>query len=170
MLISQNMNAALNRQVGSELGASNQYLHIAAFFENESLPALAGFFFRQSDEERAHALRIVHYTLDAGGSVAVPAIEAAPTGITGAETAVQMALDWELEVTQQINGLMDLAMEENDHMTQQFLRWFVEEQLEEVSTMEELLGIVRRAGESGLLLVEQYVAHMGDPHDEEGEE
>lgn len=169
MLISEKMNQALNEQVGRELGASNQYINIAAYFDRESLPELAGFFFRQSDEEREHALRFVRYLLDAGGRVEVPAIEAPPSGFASAEAAVQQALDWELEVTRQINALMDLAIQEKDHTTQQFLRWFVDEQLEEVSTMEELLGVVRRAGEDGLLFVEQYIVRRGDPHAEEAE-
>jgi len=74
-----------------------------------------------------------------------------------------MALDWELEVTRQINGLMDLAIKENDHIAQDFLRWFVTEQLEEVSSMDQLLSVIRRAGEDGLLMVEQYLSRAGTP-------
>lgn len=165
-MISDQMNAAMNQQIGSELHASNQYLNIAAYFEIEGLPEQAGFFFRQSDEEREHALKFVHFLLDAGAKPAVPAIEPATTEISSAEEAVQLSLDWEREVTGQINALMDQAIEESDHASQQFLRWFVEEQVEEVSTMDELLSVVRRAGES-LLLVEDYIARRGDPHAEE---
>ena len=164
MLISDKMNQALNSQIGSELGASNQYVNVAGFFSQEGLPELAGFFFRQSAEERAHAMRFVDYVLDAGGHVAVPAIEAPPSQIDSAEQAVQLSLDWEMQVTGQINALMDLAIQENDHITQGFLRWFVDEQLEEVSTMDELLSVVRRAGEANLLFVEQYIVRKGDPH------
>jgi ferritin len=67
-------------------------------------------------------------------------------------------LNWEVTVTKQINGLVDLAIKENDHITRNFLQWFVNEQLEEVSSMETLLSIVRRAGEGGLLFVEEYLA------------
>ncbi len=168
MLISEKMNAAMNRQIGSELGASNQYLNIASYFERDGLPELAEFFFRQSDEEREHALRFVHFLLDAGGEVAVPQIEEPPTDIKSAVDAVQRSLDWELNVTKQINDLMDLAIEQSDHTSQGFLHWFVEEQLEEVATMEELLSVVRRAGEN-LLLVEEYVVRLGDPHADESE-
>ena len=163
MLISVKMNEAMNRQIGSELGASNQYLNIASYFEADGLPELAGFFFRQSEEEREHALRIVHFLLDAGGEVAVPEIDAPPTDVESAADAVQRALDWEMQVTGQINDLMDMAISENDHTSQQFLRWFVDEQLEEVSTMEELLSVVKRAGDN-LLMAEQYVVRHGDPH------
>ena len=164
MLISDKMNQELNKQIGSELGASNQYVNVAAYFDNEGLSELSGFFFRQSAEERVHAMRFVDYVLDAGGKVAVPAIEAPPSEIDSAEKAVELSLNWEMQVTGQINALMDLAIEENDHITQEFLRWFIDEQLEEVSTMEELLSVVRRAGDANLLFVEQYVVRKGDPH------
>jgi ferritin len=168
MLISDTLNQAMNDQIGDELMASNQYLNIASYFDRETLPELADFFFRQSDEERMHALKIVRYVLDAGGTVAVPALEAPAKDITSAEMAAQMALDWELEVTKKINALMDLAIKENDHIAQEFLQWFVNEQLEEVSSMDGLLGVIRRAGENQLLLVEEYMvrresAEAGSP-------
>ena len=164
MLISKALNQAMNTQIGSELGASNQYLIIASYFDNESLPELADFFFRQSDEERMHAMKILRYILEAGGVVEIPSIPSPPADIQSAEMAAKMALDWEVEVTKQINDLMDLAIKENDHIAQDFLRWFVTEQLEEVSTMDELLSVIRRAGEGQLLLVEEFLVRRGDPH------
>jgi ferritin len=164
MLISETLNKAMNAQIGSELEASNQYLSIASYFDSQTLSELAAFFFRQSDEERMHALKFLHYILEAGGKVEIPAIGATTAKIDSAETAAKMALDWELEVTKKINNLMDMAIKENDHIGQDFLRWFVTEQLEEVSTMDELLSMIRRAGEDRLLFVEQFLARRGDPH------
>jgi ferritin len=163
MLISKALNEAMNKQIGSELGASNQYIKVASYFDTEQLPELAAFFFRQSDEERMHAMKFVHYILEAGGEVDIPAIEPTTKKIDSAEAAVKLALDWEMDVTRQINALMDLAIKESDHIAQNFLRWFVDEQLEEVSTMDELLGVVRRAKDQ-LLFVEDYVIRRGDPH------
>ena len=76
------------------------------------------------------------------------------------EEAVKLSLDWEETVTKQINGLVDLAGKENDHTSHTFLQWFVNEQLEEVSSMDMLLKHVRRAGEN-LLFVEDYLARKG---------
>ena len=163
MLISKSLNEAFNAQAGRELGASNQYINIAGYFDVESLPELAAFFYRQSDEERMHAMKFVHYVSEAGGQVSIPAVPAPPGGISTAEEAAKRALDWEMEVTQQINGLMDMAIKENDHIAQDFLRWFVTEQLEEVSSMDQLLSVIRRAGEDGILMVEQYLARSGAP-------
>jgi ferritin len=87
---------------------------------------------------------------------------AAPKGaFTNAEQAVQLSLDWEEEVTRQIHNLVSLAVTERDYTTQNFLQWFVEEQLEEVSSMSALLSVVRRAGEGNLLLVEGYLTREG---------
>jgi ferritin len=163
MLISKPLSEAFNAQAGRELGASNQYINIAAYFDVESLPELAAFFYRQSDEERMHAMKFVHYVAEAGGEVALPEVPAPPAGIKTAEDAAKRALEWELEVTRQINGLMDMAIKENDHIAQDFLRWFVAEQLEEVSSMDQLLSVIRRAGEDGLLMVEQYLARAASP-------
>lgn len=158
MLISKEMNAAIDEQIGHEFGAMLQYVAIATYFDGEGLPVLARHFYRQAEEERDHAMRFVRYVVDAGGTVAIPAVPAVSSAFGSAEEAVQRSLDWELTVTRQINGLMDRAIKENDHLAHNMLEWFVEEQLEEVSSMETLLRMVRRAGESGLLFVENYLA------------
>jgi len=157
MLISQKMNTAINEQVGREFGAFLQYVAIAAHFDAQTLPRLAKHFYRQADEERDHAMRFVHYVVEAGGSAAIPAVAAPKGAFTSAEQAVQLSLDWEEEVTRQIHSLVTLAVTERDYTTQNFLQWFVEEQLEEVSSMSALLSVVRRAGEGNLLLVEGYL-------------
>jgi len=161
MIISTKMNGALNEQIGHEFGASIQYVSIAAHFDCEGLPMLARHFYRQSDEERQHAMRIVKYLMDAGGRLEIPEIPAPRSKFSSAEEAVQLSLDWERKVTKQINGLMDSAIKENDHITQNFLEWFVKEQLEEMSSMDTLLRMVQRAGETGLLFVENYLAQQG---------
>lgn len=156
MLIKSELEKAINAQVGREFGASLQYVNIAAYFDGEDLPQLAAFFYNQADEERMHAMKFAHYIVDAGGQVRIPAVEAPKNEFKNAEEAVQLSLDWEMEVTNQVNKLMDLAIEQNDHIAQDFLRWFVNEQLEEVSTMQTLLRTVQRAGDN-LLLVEDFL-------------
>ncbi len=164
MLISEKTVAALNTQIGNEFGAFIQYVQIASHFGNENLPELSKHFYRQADEERTHALKFVNYLVDAGGRVAIPAIPAPKHKFANAEEAVKLSLDWEITVTKQINGLMDLAIAENDHTSRNFLQWFVAEQLEEVSSMDMLLSMVRRAGEQGLLVIEEFLArHKGMP-------
>ena len=157
MIFSERMNAAINEQIGHEFGASLQYVSIASYFDRESLPELARHFYRQAEEERDHAMRFVQYVADAGGLVGIPSIPAPQADFASAEEAVQLSLDWENTVTKQIGSLVDLALKENDHTSKTFLDWFVTEQLEEVSSMSTLLGMIRRAGKDGLLFVEAYV-------------
>jgi len=154
MLISQKMVDLMNAQIGNEFGASLQYVQIAAFFDGAGLPVLTQHFFGQADEERAHAMKFVNFVLDADGKVAIPAVPAPRTDFASAAEAVELALKWELSVTKQINGLLDLASGERDYLSHDFLEWFAREQLEECSSMDTLLKMVRRAGESGLMLVE----------------
>lgn len=157
MLISKELEQAINDQIGREFGASLQYISIASYFDADSLPELAAFFYRQAEEEKMHAMKFVDYVIDAGGQVRIPALDASRYEFSEARDAVQAALDWEMEVTRQINALMDLAIKQNDHIAQDFLRWFVTEQLEEVSTMETLLKVVQRAS-SNILWVEDFLA------------
>ncbi|MDH5508622.1 MAG: ferritin [Anaerolineae bacterium] len=156
MLISKDLEKAINQQVANEFGASMQYVHIASYFENEDMLQFAQLFFTQAEEERMHAMKFVRYVLDAGGKVAIPAFPAARHDFKSAEDAVAAALAWEEEVTRQINGLMDIAVKEKDYIGQEFLGWFVTEQLEEVSKMSTILGVIRRAGDN-LLMAETYV-------------
>jgi len=159
MQISQKMADLMSAQVGNELGASNQYIQIATYFDGESLSKLAKFFYAQADEEREHAMKFVHYLMDVGASMSIAAIPATSTDIGTAEKAFEMSLAWEKEVTGQINAMMDLAIQEKDYASQAFLQWFVTEQVEEVSTMESMLDVVRRAGEKNLLMMEAYLTH-----------
>jgi ferritin len=166
MLISKELEAAMNAQIGSEFGASLQYVNIASYFDADSLPQLAAFFYRQAEEEVMHAMKFVHYIVDARGQVRVPSVGEPKFDFQSAKEAAQAALSWEEEVTRQINALMDLAIEQNDHIGQDFLRWFVTEQLEEISTMDTLLAVVNRAG-SNILWVEDFLAR--NPIVEEGQ-
>jgi ferritin len=160
-MISKQMNAAINVQIGNELGASNQYVSVAAYFDAEGLPALAKHFFTQAAEERDHAMRFVRYVLDAGGDVRIPAIPAPRTSFKTAADAVKLALESEIKVTKQINDIVDLAIKEKDHLAKNALEWFVNEQREEVSSMDTLLRMVKRAGEPGLFFVENFLLQGG---------
>lgn len=144
--------------MGREFDAHLQYLSVAAYFDTEGLPELARFFSDQAGEEHLHAMKFWRYVLDAGGVPVIPDLRAPQSEFASAETAVRLSLDQEIAVTGHINDLVQLSIGRNDHATHTFLAWFVTEQVEEVSTMSELLQVVRRAGEPNLLLVEDYVA------------
>jgi ferritin len=144
--------------MGRELAAHVQYLQISAWFTGEGLPELARFFADQAAEEHDHALKFLHYLEDAGVAPEIPAIEAPRRAFETAEEAIGHSLEQELSVTRYIDELVTASQSRGDHATTAFLQWFVTEQVEEVATMTELLQVVRRAGEGGLLLVEHHVA------------
>ena len=159
MIISKELEYAINAQIGSEFGASMQYLEIASYFNSEDLNNFAALFFEQAAEERMHAMKFLNFLLDANAHVAIPEIAKPKDEFSTAEEAVAAALSWEEEVTQQIYDLMDIAVQDKDYISQQFLDWYVAEQLEEISKMSTILGIVRKAG-GNLLLAEQLILNL----------
>jgi ferritin len=160
VLISRELNKAFNAQIGYEFGASLQYVSIAAHFQQRHLTLLAKLFFKQADEERAHAMKFVQYLLDTKGELQIPVTPAPKASFGSAVEAVQAALDWEKDVTKQVTDLMDQAVRDNDYLGQSFLQWFIDEQLEEVVKMDRLLSVIKQSGERNLLMVEAYLVHI----------
>lgn len=153
--LSSKMVEELNAQLGRELSAANQYLAMAIHLDQRSLKELANFFYLQADEEREHAMKFLHYLLQANDQPLIPSIPQPVADFESLEQIAEMGLAQEQGVTRCIHELVDLALSEKDHTTNRFLQWFVEEQLEEEATFSELLDVVRQS--ENLLLVEQYV-------------
>ncbi|MFR9729113.1 ferritin [Saccharopolyspora sp. MS10] len=147
----------LQDQVRNELTASQQYLAVAVWFDNEDLPRLAAHFYRQSLEERNHAMMIVQYMLDNDVKVTIPSIEGVRNDFTETRELVALALEQEREVTQEIVTLAKAARDEDDYVGEQFLQWFLREQVEEVSQMSTLLAVVDRSN-GNLFDVENFLA------------
>jgi bacterioferritin B len=147
----------LNEQVGHELAAHNQYLACAIHYDALTMPQMAAHFYAQALEERSHALMMVQYLLDTDAEVAIPAIEAPVSTFEGVVAPVELALEQEKRVTAQINDLLVIAREESDFASEQFLQWFIKEQVEEVASMSDLLAVVHR-NKDALENVEVYVA------------
>jgi bacterioferritin B len=158
-----NFGEALNGQVANEFAAHQQYVAIAVYFDAETLPRLAAFFYRQAVEERNHAMMITQYLLDADLDVETPGVEAPEIGFSDIVAPIELALAQEKRVTEQISALAARARDEGDYQGEQFMQWFIKEQVEEVSTMSDLLKVVERARENPLL-VEEYLAResLGD--------
>ena len=160
-----NFTDALNAQIGNEFGASQQYVAIAVWYDAETLPQLAARFYRQAVEERNHALMLVQYLLDAGEKVVIPGIAAPLTEFAGPVEPVALALAQEQRVTEQISTLLGIAREEGNRIGEQFLQWFLKEQLEEMSSMSALLRTVERAAAVNILLAEDYLARTAGGSD-----
>lgn len=157
MKISKKLNDAINAQIGEELYASNGYANMAAYFAGLGSSRLSGLYFEQSEEERGHALKFVHYLMDVEGEVAIPAVQAATSTFGSVKDALELAMAWEKDVTERINRLMDLAIEENDYATQDFLRWYVTEQVEEEANVSHLLTLVEALGDRSILMLEAHL-------------
>jgi ferritin len=154
---------ALNEQISNEFAASQQYIGAAVYYDTATLPRLAAFFYRQAVEERNHAMIMVQYLLDSGDEVRIPDVKSQQTSYDDVVGPVKMALEQEKRVTDEINALFKLARDTGDFRAEQFLTWFVKEQVEEVSSMTDLLNVVERARDNPLL-AEDFLAReqIGD--------
>src|SRR3954454_12446578 len=135
----------LNEQIGTDFAAHQQYVAIAVYYDAETLPQLARFFYRQAVEERGHAMMMVQYLIDADADVVIPGVSAPQTAFEDIVTPVALALRQEKNVTEQINALAGTAREAGDFTSEQFMQWFIKEQVEEVATMSDLLRVVERS-------------------------
>ena len=154
--------AALNEQVANEFAAAQQYIAIAVAYEAQTLPRLAAFFYAQSLEERNHAMMMIRYLLDVDARVEVPGVEAPQHDFEDAVAPVSLALEQEKRVGEEIFNLMKIAREDGDYASEQFVQWFVKEQVEEVASMSSLHDVVARAKDQPLL-AEDYLAREGRP-------
>ncbi len=147
----------LNEQIGHEYAASQQYVAIAVHYDAQTLPRLAAAFYHQAVEERNHAMMLVQYVMDVGQDVQIPGVAAPKTSFGDFAEPVALALEQERRVSAQISALAGAAREEGDYMGEQFMQWFIKEQVEEVASMSDLLAIVER-GRANPMIVEEYLA------------
>ena len=153
----------LREQVGHEFDAHQQYVAIAVWFDGQDLPQLARNYYRQALEERNHAMMIVQYMLDRDLSIAIPAGAAVRNDFSSVVEPIALALAQEKQVTEQIEAIFRAARREDDALGEQFLLWFLKEQVEEVASATTLLTVAQRAG-TNLFDLENYVAReqIGD--------
>ncbi|WP_280448074.1 ferritin [Nocardia cyriacigeorgica] len=158
----------LHDQIRHEFNAEHQYIAIAVWFDNADLPQLAKRFYAQAVEERNHAMMIVQYFLDRDISIELGGVDAAKSHFENAREPIALALAQEKAVTDQIIQLASTAREEGDYLGEQFMQWFLKEQVEEVANMNTLLTIADRAG-SNLFDLEEFIAReMSGPSNTSG--
>ena len=146
----------LNTQIGHEFAAHQQYVACAVYYDALTMPQMAGFFYAQAMEERGHAMMMVKYLIDSDAPVRIPGVSAPQVDFADLVAPVALALEQERRVTAQINELTKIAREESDFASDQFMQWFIKEQVEEVSTMSDLVAVVRRSKEN-IEAIEEYV-------------
>jgi bacterioferritin B len=156
-MLSERLVEALNAQIGREFAAAHQYVAIGAFYASATFPQLAAFFYRQAEEEREHAMKMVNFVLDRDAKVDFGAIAQPRTDFPDHVAPIGAALDQERKVTVDISALFEIAREARDFQSEQFLHWFLEEQVEEEASMSDLLAVAERTRQIPMLL-EEYLA------------
>jgi ferritin len=158
---SERLVAGLNEQVGREFAAAHQYVAIGAYYDTQTFPQLAKFFYEQADDERKHAMKMVNYLLESGGKLDLGQVPAPRGSFEDHVEPIRAALEQERANTIEIGKLFDTARETRDHASEVFLQWFVEEQVEEEATMESLLQVAERVRDFPMML-EEFVARDAD--------
>ena len=151
-MVSENMEKAINEQLNAEMYSGYLYLSMAAYFEDQDYPGFAQWMRVQAQEELDHAMKFYDYLNTRGARVTLTAIEAPQTEWDSIEAVFKHVLEHEQMVTSLINNLVNIAIEEKDHATNQFLQWYVEEQVEEEESAMEVLGKIKRAGGAANIL------------------
>jgi ferritin len=138
----------INEQIASEFAAEQQYIAIAVHYDALTLPRLATLFYKQALEERNHAMMLVQYLLDRDAKITNPGVDAPRTDFSDVVEPIALSLEQERRVGDQIEGLSQAARDEKDYLSEQFLIWFLKEQVEEVAKMSSLLQVAEREREN----------------------
>src|SRR5512140_255446 len=161
MMISERMAARLNEQVTHEFFNEMTYYAMAYWFENAGLKVFAKFFYKQAQEEEGHAKKIAKYMVDQGCHVRIGQIPQARVDYGSAKEIVDAFVQQEMTTTRMVHEIVNMANEEKDHATRDFIDWKVSEQVEEVSVANELAMMVHMAeSPAHLLMLEGRVYHM----------
>ena len=156
-MLSERFVEALNAQIGNEFAAAHQYVAIGAHYAGQTFPQLSAFFYKQAEEEREHAMKMVNYLLDRDAKVDFGAIGEPRDQFGDHIEPIRLALEQERRVTVQINELFSVARETRDFQSEQFLQWFLEEQVEEEASMSDLLTVAERTQQIPMLLEDYLV-------------
>lgn len=152
-MLSEKMQAALNKQINAELHSAYLYLAMAAYFEHRNLPGFAHWMRLQANEELGHALKFFDFIVERRGRVMLEPVGAVPAEWASSLAVFENALAHERKVTGLIHGLVNLAVEERDHASDSFLQWFVDEQVEEEASADAVVEQLKLAGDSGVALL-----------------
>lgn len=152
-MIQQQLAEALNAQIAQEFTASYSYLGMSNYFDEQSLDGFASWMLNQHEEEREHAMKLLTYLQDRGGSVVLADIPSPRVTFSSPLEVFKLSLEMECANTKSINELYELALKLNDHATKSHLQWFLDEQVEEEKSMEDIIALLERIGEdtAGLL-------------------
>lgn len=161
-MISEKMQKAINDQINAEFYSSYFYLSMSAYCESVNFKGFAEWFRLQAEEEKTHGFKLFDYLQERGGRVILKPIEGPPTEFKSVQDTFEQTLEHERKVTSLINNLYKLAMEENDYPSQSHLQWFIDEQVEEEATAEDILNQIKMVeGKTGsMFYIDRHVARQ----------
>lgn len=163
IMFSKKVEAALNEQVRLEGFSSNVYLSMAVWAEQQGFEGVANFMYKHADEERQHMLKLVKFMNERGATIEIPMIEKPPHNFENLRAVFEELLSHEMKVTNEINGLVYLTLQEKDYTTHNFLQWYVAEQLEEEAlarTILDKLKIIGTESGSGIYMFDRDIAQL----------
>jgi ferritin len=137
---------ALNEQIKKEASSSQYYLAMASWAECNGLNGTAKFMYSHADEERFHMLKLIKFVNERGGKSVIPAIEQPPIDFKNLKNVFELLLSHEINVTESINNLVDICLQEKDYTTHNFIQWYVSEQLEEEALARTILDKIKLIG------------------------
>lgn len=152
-MLDSDVQDAINTQIRNEYYSSYLYLSMSAYCESRNFPGCASWLRRQSEEELVHAMKLFDYMVDRGARVVLESIDQPPSEFGTLLEVFEEVLEHEREVTGMINSLYDLAVSQNDHATAVSLHWFIEEQVEEEKSAEEVVEKFKLASDNGAALM-----------------
>jgi ferritin len=160
--MNKRIETALNEQVEKESSSSQFYLAMASWAENSGLNGTAKFMYLHADEERFHMLKLIKFINERGGVASVPAIPKPPSAFDSLEQIFELLLEHEIAVTESINGVVDICLQEKDYSTHNFMQWYVSEQLEEEALARNILDKLHLIGndKGGLYLFDRDLEAM----------
>jgi len=158
MILTEKLSDAFNEQIKAEMWSSNLYLSMAVYLMDAGLDGCVHWMKKQTAEELEHAHKLIDYSIKRGGKVVIGQIDAVPTGWESPKAVFEHVYNHELHVSELIDNLMDIAVAENDKATQEFLRWFVKEQVEEEESAKAILDKFNLFGPHGLYCVNHDLA------------
>tara|TARA_B100000427_G_scaffold309200_1_gene298041 strand:+ start:1096 stop:1596 length:501 start_codon:yes stop_codon:yes gene_type:complete len=161
-MLTKKVEKSLNRQIELEANASQFYLAMASWAETKGLEGVANFFYRHSDEERGHMLKLIKYVNERGGHAIVPALDKPPKVFDCLSHVFQDLLDHEIMVSKEINNVVDICLKDKDYTTHNFMQWYVAEQIEEEALARHILDKLKLIGDDkgGLYLFDRDIVNM----------
>lgn len=160
----------LNQQIQMEMVSSSKYLAMAGWCDRMGLDHSAGFFYKQSEEERKHAMKIFHYLTDQGGTAYSPEVPAVPQEFDTLRAVFEGALEQEIAVTDSINRIVGVCRREGDYATEELMKWFVKEQVEEEYIARRCLELIDQIPADQIYYLDKKLASVtydGNPFEEE---